>query len=117
MTILQPTILTGHTLNYIKRYNTAIGSIELTDEQRNTIINVTSYSVTEGSYYTTITFDIDTALINYRYYMFRIKDALDNVLYSDKCFCTDQPVDSFSVNSGTYTIDQGTDNDYIIYEQ
>lgn len=117
MTILQPDILIGLTLNYIKRYATAIDSIKLTDEQTNTDIDVVLFNELEAEYYTTMTFDISEALINYRFYMFRIFDASGNILYSDKCFCTDQPVSTFSVNTGTYTIDQGTDNEYIIYEQ
>ncbi len=117
MTILQPDILIGHTLDYIMRYDTAIDNIKLTDEQSNTEIEVVLFNEAEAEYYHTITFDISEALINDRFYMFRIYDALGNVMYSDKCFCTDQPVDDFSVNTGTYTIDQGTDNEYIIYEQ
>lgn len=117
MTILQPNTLTGHSLFYIRRYTTAIDSVELTDEQTNTLINVTSYTDTEGQYYRTFTFEIDQVLTAYRFYMFRILDASGNVLYSDKVFCTDQPVDSFSVNQGTYQNAPGTANEYIIYEQ
>lgn len=116
MTILQPDTLVGHSLNYIKRYNTPIGIIVLTDEQTNTPVDVTYYTETEQEYYNTIDFEIDLELIADRYYMFRIYDASGAVLYSDKCFCTAQPVDDYSVNLDTYDIDMGTDNDYIIYE-
>jgi hypothetical protein len=49
--------------------------------------------------------------------MFHILDATGKILYSDKVFCTAQPINTFSVNEGTYETAPGTNNEYIIYEQ
>lgn len=117
MTILQPDIITGLTLNYIKRYDTAINYITLTDEQENVVISVPTFNEIEQEWYSTIKFQLVDPLINYRYYMFRIYSELGDLLYADKCFCTDQPIDSFSVNTGTYENAPDTPNEYIIYEQ
>jgi negative regulator of genetic competence, sporulation and motility len=65
MTILQPDTLTGHTLDYIKRYDTIIDAVELIDEQENIKINVPVFSEVEEQYYTTMSFDIDTLYVSY----------------------------------------------------
>ena len=48
-----------------------------------------------------------------RFYELTILDY-SGVIYKDKIFCTDQEVDSYSVNDGVYETEKSYDNEYII---
>ena len=48
------------------------------------------------------------------FYQMTIKNGLE-VVYKDKVFCTNQNVDSYSVNNNTY-VSVSSNNDYITYE-
>jgi len=58
-------------------------------------------------------------LLEGRFYDLTIKNELDQVIYKDKIFCTDQTIDQdtnnyYSVNEGVYTTENSYDNEYII---
>ena len=58
-------------------------------------------------------------LLEGRFYDLTIKNELDQVIYKDKIFCTDQTIDQetnnyYSVNEGVYTTENSYDNDYIV---
>ena len=117
MTILLPDTASSQTIKYIPRYDVAVATIEFTDEQENTSFNATLGTETEQSYYNDVTFTLTTTLLkNARVYMIKLKDVSDNILFSDKVFSTDQPISTFSVNTGGYINAPGTANEYIIYE-
>jgi hypothetical protein len=59
------------------------------------------------------------SLLEGRFYDLTIKNELDQVIYKDKIFCTDQTIDQetnnyYSVNEGVYTTENSYDNEYII---
>ena len=49
-----------------------------------------------------------------KFYTLTIKNGSE-VVYKDKIFCTNQTIETFSVNKNAYT-QHTTDNEYIIYE-
>jgi len=58
-------------------------------------------------------------LLEGRFYDLTIKNELDQVIYKDKIFCTDQTIDQdtnnyYSVNEGVYKTENSYDNEYII---
>jgi len=52
-------------------------------------------------------------LVENHFYNLTITDGT-SVIYRDKIFCTNQDVDSYSVNKNVYTTENSYDNDYII---
>lgn len=117
MQILTPSI--SHTVFYIRRYNLAIDHIVFTDEETNTSIVADSLSITETvlEWYNQVDVDITEPLVNNTFYMMYFYDASNKLLHKDKVYVTDQPIPSYSVNTGVYDFAPSTDNDYIIYEQ
>ena len=42
--------------------------------------------------------------------------ATNAVLYRDKLFVTDQSASTYSINTGKYTFETSSTNDYLVYE-
>ena len=109
MIVLTPAT-TPQTIRFIPRVppNTMI----ITDEQTNVPVTVTINSYTSGDYVDSITANF--ALKANRFYTLKLITGIQ-VTYLDRIFCTDQPIDSYSVNFLEYTSNT-TSNTYIVYE-
>jgi len=99
------------TFSFIAR-SKVYDSLFITDESTNTTIEVTIDSNVSGDYVDTITSTF--SLIEDRYYNLELRNGSDVVL-KDKVFCTNQSVQSYSVNNDEYT-SNNTNNDFIVYE-
>ena len=99
------------TFSFIAR-SKVYDSLFITDESTNTTIEVTIDSSVSGDYVDTITSTF--SLIEDRYYNLELRNGSDVVL-KDKVFCTNQSVQSYSVNNDEYT-SNNTNNDFIVYE-
>ena len=84
----------------------------LTDEQLNTTLEVTIEASTVGDYYHTLSAVF--SLVSNHFYKLELKNGTD-IVYKDKIFCTDQPVETYSVNDGKY-VSKPSNNEFIIYE-
>ena len=116
MTILPPSTLGTLEFNYIPRYD-IVPTMKMVDEQQNTTQDCTIVSDIVGSYYNTITFNLDTiALKEDSVYLIELYNGSD-LVQADRVFCTSQPISSFSVNTGVYTNAPSTANQYILYDQ
>lgn len=113
MTILTQTI-SSQLVNFIPRsdeYNIFV----LYDEQTNESVDITPIDIYVGEYYHTIEAQFETLKENH-FYIFKIfNNDISNLVYSDRIFCTNQNLVTFSVNNGQYT-STTTNNDFIIYE-
>ena len=100
------------TIQYIVRYGTE-HQIYLTDENTNVTVLVPTPTFIGGDYVNSATaiFPVEE---NHFYWM-QIKDISGNLLLKERMFCTNQPIDTFSVNDGEYISNQTT-NDFIMYE-
>lgn len=117
MTILLPDTSATQTVNYIPRYNSSVATILLTDEQENVEFSASLVSESVLEYYNEVSLTLGSTLLKEgRTYMIVFKDSLDKILFTDKVYSTSQPISTFSVNEGVYTIAPATSNDYIIYE-
>lgn len=99
------------TFSFIAR-SKVYDSLFITDESTNTTVEVTIDSNVSGDYVDTITSTF--SLIEDRYYNLELRNGSDVVL-KDKVFCTNQSVQSYSVNNDEYT-SNNTNNDFIVYE-
>lgn len=99
------------TFSFIARSKVYDG-LFITDESTNTTVEVIIDSITLGDYVDTITSTF--SLIEDRYYNIELRNGSEVVL-KDKVFCTNQAVQSYSVNNDTYT-SNNTNNDFIVYE-
>lgn len=95
--------------------NNDIDSCTIMDESQSTINQVTIDSVVIKEYYTEVALDFQTALIEGRFYMITLLDSNGALLLREKAFCTDQPIESFSVNDGQYITLNGN-TEFIVYE-
>jgi len=101
----------SQTFNFIPRYGTP-AILELTGENTNTT-QVVAGTFTAGDYVYDFSGILPTE--ENQFYWVVIKDALGNILLKERMFCTNQPIDTFSVNDGQYISNQTT-NDFIMYE-
>jgi len=99
------------TFSFIAR-SKVYDSLFITDESTNTTVEVTIDSNVSGDYVDTITGTF--SLIEERYYNLELRNG-SNVVLKDKVFCTNQSVQSYSVNNDEYT-SNNTNNDFIVYE-
>lgn len=86
-------------------------TIVLRDEETNEETEIAcTFSI--DSYYvaTSLVFPIKEN----KFYTLTIKNG-DTVVYKDKIFCTNQTIETFSINKNAY-IEHTTDNEYIVYE-
>lgn len=108
-------ILTTDTTPQIFRFiprSSSFDTVEITDDQTNETVSITSYTYTQGEYYDQI--EAKFNLVENHFYNLLIKDG-DIVIYRDRIFCTDQDLVTFSVNNGQY-VSNSTTNEFIVYE-
>jgi hypothetical protein len=101
---------TAQTLNAII-YGSNADAIVLRDEETNieTEINCT-FSIDRYYVATSVIFPIKEN----KYYTLTILNGTD-IVYRDKVFCTNQTIESYSINNNVYT-EHTTNNDYKIFE-
>jgi len=110
MIILQDYI-TPQTFSFISREkNYQVMTIK--DESTGVETSVAIEDLVQGDYVDSITASF--ALIQNRYYMLKITDGA-KVVFLDKVFCTNQAIQTYSVNNDTYT-SNASNNEYIVYE-
>jgi hypothetical protein len=101
----------NESFNFISRIN-EIDQMLITDEQENVEVEVTIKELQISDYTNTIVANFN--LKENHFYTLKLKYS-GNVVYQDKIFCTDQPINTFSVNNGQYIVNTTT-NEFIIYE-
>lgn len=121
MTILDRSLST-HTVNFIPRSYDATGSTTYRVIVRNKTLNTEVYNQTTTSfsgvdYYNTFaaSFGFDTAK-DFNYSLEITNTATSKVIYREILFVTDQTAASYSINSGKYTFETSSTNDYLVYE-
>tara|TARA_R110001592_G_scaffold24698_3_gene94872 strand:+ start:131 stop:463 length:333 start_codon:yes stop_codon:yes gene_type:complete len=87
-------------------------SMYLRDETTNITTQVTIDTIVLGDYVDTISAIF--TLIEGRYYNLELKNGLD-VVFKGKIFCTNQAIQTYSVNNDTY-ISNNTVNEFITYD-
>ena len=108
MVILQQSA-TEQSIRFIPRTSTYDG-LFITDDQTNTEVQVTIASSVQGDYFDTI--NATFTILQNHFYNLEIRNG-NTVVYKDKIFCTNQAVDSYSVNEGKYT-SIPSNNEFII---
>jgi hypothetical protein len=110
MIVVQQTNV-SQTFNFILRFGSGV-TLELTDENTNDTVPVSGLFTT-GDYVHSFSGVLPT--LENHFYWAVIKDGGGNLLLKERMFCTNQPIDTFSVNDGGY-ISNTTTNDFIMYE-
>ena len=108
MVILQQSA-SEQSIRFIPRTSTYDG-LFITDDQTNTEVQVTIASSIQGDYFDTI--NATFSILENHFYNLEIRNG-NTVVYKDKIFCTNQAVDSYSVNEGKYT-SIPSNNEFII---
>lgn len=91
-------------------------NLKLTSESTNKSITVNATSEIEGNY---ISFDaVFGTLTENDFYILEVS-YLNNIIYKDRVFCTDQAInqnsdDYYSVNKNQYISEESSDNEFII---
>jgi hypothetical protein len=101
-------------IKFIPRFDVPIVKIYIQEESSDLDINYLVFTSTTFSWYQTISFTSVFFKENFTY-LIKILGANDIVIYEGKGFCTNQPISTFSVNTGQY-ISNPTNNQYIIYD-
>ena len=108
MVILQQSA-SEQSIRFIPRTSTYDG-LFITDDQTNTEVEITIASSVQGDYFDTI--NATFSILENHFYNLEIRNG-NTVVYKDKIFCTNQAVDSYSVNEGKYT-SIPSNNEFII---
>ena len=108
MVILQQ-VGTEQSIRFIPRTSSYDG-LFITDDQTNTEVQVTIASSIQGDYFDTI--NATFTILQNHFYNLEIRNGT-TVVYKDRIFCTNQAVDSYSVNEGKYT-SIPSNNEFII---
>jgi hypothetical protein len=100
----------AQTFKFIPRIYEA-DSMTFTHEETGEVL---SYDIipTVTTYYLSVTEIVD--LKEGHFYKFTVYNGTD-IVYKDKVFCTNQTIETFSVNNNEYT-QHSSNNDFIIYE-
>ena len=103
-------LLTSQTFKIVPR-ELAADSMTFTHEETGVI---TTYAITPtiDRYYLVISKII--ALKENHFYKLTVYNGAD-VVYKGKVYCTNQTIESYSINNGEY-VQSSSNNDYIIYE-
>ena len=106
---------TPQTLNFIPREYVSLVNYTITNEQSNTTISETDITATTNGGYLEITeiFDLKENI----YYNIDISKTDNTLIYRGRIFCTNQDIDTFTMNDGKFTEDTSKDNTYVIYGQ
>lgn len=110
MIVVQETNV-SQSFDFVPRFGTPV-TFELTDENTNVMVLVAG-SFTAGDYVYSFNGVLPTEQ-NHFYWMV-LKDSNGEIVLKERLFCTNQPINTFSVNDGGYTSNQTT-NDFIMYE-
>ena len=102
------------TLNFIPREYPILVNYTITDEETNTSISDTNISTTINGGYLEIT-EIFT-LKEGVFYNIDITKTDNTLIFRGRIFCTNQNIDTFSMNDGEFVEDTTKDNTYVIYE-
>jgi hypothetical protein len=105
---------TPQVLSFIPREYLNIVNYTLTNESTNVTTSFTNIdAVTNGAYLElTEVFDLKEGV----FYNYDITNPNDNdLLYRGRIFCTNQDIDTFSMNKDEYIEDDSKNNEYIIY--
>jgi hypothetical protein len=86
--------------------------VAITDDQTGKTVEITNYTYTQGDYFDTFAAEFNL-VENHFYDLLIVNGAV--VVYKDRIFCTNQSVNSFSVNNGQY-VSNSTTNEFIVYE-
>jgi len=103
--------ITPQTFSFISREKN-YQSMTIKDESTGVETSVTIDEAILGEYVDTITASF--TLKQNRYYMLKITDGA-KVVFLDKVFCTNQALQTYSINHDTYT-SNASNNEYIVYE-
>ena len=112
----------SHSINFIpKEYNptgSAIFKVLIKNEEQNTeVYSQTVSSFTALKYYYTYTANFGFDANKDQTYTLEITNTSSNeVLYREKIFVTDQSTSTYSINTGKYTFESSSTNDYLVYE-
>ena len=113
MTTIKP-INTSQDMYLTLREDVSNVSIVFVKEGQTTEIPV-SATVTKQGYYQTATLSIDPALEDGVNYTFTVK-ALDNSeLHRGSALCTNQQIENYSINNGSFTTTDTSGNDFILF--
>ena len=86
--------------------------VGITDDQTGVTTQITGYTHTVGDYYDTLEAKFNL-VENHFYDLVVVNGAV--VVYKDRIFCTNQNVNTFTVNNGQY-VSNSTTNEFIVYE-
>ena len=86
--------------------------VGITDDQTGVTTQITGYTHTVGDYYDTLEAEFNL-VENHFYDLVVVNGAV--VVYKDRIFCTNQNVNTFTVNNGQY-VSNSTTNEFIVYE-
>lgn len=113
---------TTHTINFVSRSYDKTGAtsyrvIVRNKEENKEIFNQTVNTFSEVGYYKTYTasFGFNTAK-DFTYSLQIIDETTSKSIYKEILLVTDQTAATYSVNSGKYTFETSSTNDYLIYE-
>lgn len=112
MIVVQQTLL-SQTLRFVVRSGVPT-SLTLIDENTNVPQVVSNLTFFMLSYTNACNCTLPFVKENHFYWAI-LKDFNNNVLLKERVFCTNQNIDTFSVNNGGYVSNQTT-NDFIMYE-
>lgn len=86
--------------------------VAITDDQTNVTTEIDTYTHTVGDYYDTL--EAEFNLVENHFYDLVVVNGA-TVVYKDRIFCTNQNVNTFTVNNGQY-VSNSTTNEFIVYE-
>ena len=109
--IILNTSTNDQTFVFIPRSHT-FDYVGITDEQTGVTTQITGYTHTVGDYYDTLEAEFNL-VENHFYDLVVVNGAV--VVYKDRIFCTNQNVNTFTVNNGQY-VSNSTTNEFIVYE-
>lgn len=96
-----------------------VAYLELRDDSNNTIESYDVTDVFEDEYYYSVEIDILDNLTEGKFYDFKLYSSMDELIYYDRVYATDQQTNSYSINKDSngdskYTPHVST-NEYITY--
>ena len=102
----------AQTIRYIPRNGNYVTAY-ITDENTNVQVQLLPVTFLGGDYFHTLNTIFPT--FENRFYWLELKDINGETCLKERMFCTNQNVDTFSVNNGGYISNQTT-NEFIMYE-
>ena len=113
MTTIKP-ITTSQDIYLTLRDDVSDVSIVFVKEGQTNEIPV-SATITKQGYYQTATFSIDPALEDGVNYIFTVKGLDNSELHRGSALCTNQSIENYSINNGSFTTTDTSGNDFILF--